>query len=513
MGLLGVSGCNKTKVSDRPGAPRNGVGGIGAVVATGTALDLRVTPDGKFGTYLVDAQKPRLDGIPPQMVIGELHLVALAGGESRKLGNGVTNVPGGYLFTGDSRWVLFLGGYNPINQSGELQAFDLQGNSAAKLGSEVSYVLASPDSKRVAFVDGGTLKVGPLPGGPFKAVSGEVSTVQFAPDGKRLFFKRRLSAAGGLFHIALDKDDVPHKLADQVGDYTISADSQEVAFAQRSEVARSTYDLFLASAPSMAPVKLAEGNNGFAFSPDGKWLARTEGGRPELLGDLFLGPAKGGPGRKVGERVQDFSFSPDSKSLAYLELYDVSARAGLLGVVAVVDGKPKRIGDRCPNYTWGVNGNEILFLSRFLKPIYSVDLMLYRMGEDQPTKVNPGVFGYGFTAGNGSAIFRTNCIRNARSCDLFQLDLSQPKATPKKILEGIYSFKSAEKSSRILVSYARLQGDSYDVAVFNPQTGQRKTLDQVVRLPAVFTDAEGSRVAYIVEDRSRPGVYVADQLP
>ena len=98
------------------------------------------------------------------------------------------------------------------------------------------------------------------------------------------------------------------------------------------------------------------------------------------------------------------SFSPDSKSLAYLELYDVSARAWLLGVVAVVDGKPKRIGDRCPNYSWGANGNELLFLSRFLKPIYSVDLMLFRMGEEQATKVNPGVFGYGFTAGNGSAM-------------------------------------------------------------------------------------------------------------
>ncbi len=77
------------------------VGGLpvlGKQVAQGDGIDLRVTPDGKFATYLLDAQKPRLDGIPPVMRLGALYAVSTAGGEPRKLGAGVTNMPGGYLF-------------------------------------------------------------------------------------------------------------------------------------------------------------------------------------------------------------------------------------------------------------------------------------------------------------------------------------------------------------------------------------------------------------------------------
>ena len=51
------------------------VGGLGKQVAQGDGIDLRVTPDGKFATYLLDAQKPRLDGIPPVMRLGALYAV------------------------------------------------------------------------------------------------------------------------------------------------------------------------------------------------------------------------------------------------------------------------------------------------------------------------------------------------------------------------------------------------------------------------------------------------------
>ncbi|MHB8875674.1 MAG: gliding motility protein [Myxococcaceae bacterium] len=506
-----LSGCSKPK--DR-GASQ-GVGGVGRPLVTGAALDLRVTPDGQFATYLAQAEKPRLEGIPPQMVLGELNVAPTAGGASRKLGNGVTNVPGGYLFSPDSRWVLFLAGYNAANQSGELSAADLKAPEAEKvrLGGEVSYTLTSPDSKQVAFVDRAVLKVGPLPGGPFKEVAGEVSTAQFSPDSKTLYFKRRLTAAGGLYFVTLGKDDAPRKLADQVGDFAISPDSQNVAFAQRSDVVRSTYDLLFARMPDMKPTRLALGTGGFAFSGDGKWLARTEGSRPELLGDLFVGPAGGGPGEKVGVRVQDFSFSPDSAAIAYLELYDISARAGLLGVASAPVWKGKRVGERCPNYSWGADGRFVAFLSRFLKPLYSVDLMLYPLGDEAAFKVNTGVFGYGFGPKNAYLLFRTSCIRDGRACDLYKVDLAKPKDAPKKIIEGIFSFKTSEQGDRVLVSYARTKGEYYDTAVFNMKTSERKTLEQFIRLPAMFLDEQGSKVAYIVGEHERAGVYVADQVP
>jgi hypothetical protein len=511
-GLVALGGCSKPKGGSGGG---QAVGGMGKALVTGVAVDLRVTPDGKFAAFLLEAEKPRLEGIPPQMMLGELNVAPTGGGAPRKLGTGVTNVPGGYFLSADSRWALYLAGYNAASQSGELFAADLANPAGERqrLGGNVSYMLLSADSKQVAFVDQAVLKVGALPAGPFKDVAGEVSTAQFSPDGKTLYFKRRLTAAGGLYFVDLGKTDAPKKLADQVGDFAISPDSMNVAFAQRSEVVRSTYDLLFARQPDMKPTKLATGTGGFAFSPDGKWLARTEGSRPELIGDLFVGPASGGPGEKAGVRVQEFSFAPDSAAIAMLELYDISARAGLLTVARAPDWKGKRVGDRCPNFTWGADGKYVAFLSRFLKPDYSVDLMLYTLGDDAAVKVNRGVFGYGFGPKNAFLVFRSNCIREGRACDLLQLDLAKPKEPPKKLVEGIYSFKMAESGDRLLLSYARTQGELFDAAVYNLKTGERKTIEQGVRLPAMFLDDAGTKVAYIVLERSRAGVYVADPVP
>ncbi|HEX4622689.1 MAG TPA: gliding motility protein, partial [Myxococcaceae bacterium] len=85
---------------------RAGVGGLGTAVAQMKATDLRVTPDGKVALYLADPRRPALQGLPPQLVLGELFEVPTTGGAPRKLGNGITNAPGGYLTSPDSHWAL-----------------------------------------------------------------------------------------------------------------------------------------------------------------------------------------------------------------------------------------------------------------------------------------------------------------------------------------------------------------------------------------------------------------------
>jgi len=166
-----------------------------------------------------------------------------------------------------------------------------------------------------------------------------------------------------------------------------------------------------------------------------------------------------------------------------------------------------------PNFTWGSNGHFLAFLSRFTKPVYSVDLMLYLAATDETLKVNQGVFGYGFTSDNGQLLYRTNCVREGRACDLLGLELSKPKETSKKLLEGVFSFKPSEVSGRVLISYARMDSQLYDVAAYNLKTGVRKTLEQSIALPALFAAKDGSKVAYIVAERERAGVYVAEQVP
>ncbi|HEX8439441.1 gliding motility protein [Archangium sp.] len=520
---LALVGCKRgdAKGSEGKGSARAGaaVGGQGVMLAEGPAEDLRITEDGQFATYLQKTHKPTVEGIPPQMRLGTLYVVPVAGGVPRRLGDGVTNVPGGLLFTPDSKHVVYLTGYNLANQSGALHVLALTEPTAEpqKLGDAVSYFLPSPDGTKLAFVDGGVLKLGALPAGPFRQVAGEVSTAGFSPDGTMLFIKRKLAAAGGLLAIAVEgepgKQAEPRKLADQVGDYVLSPDSKRVAYQVRSTAVPGTYDLYVAELPALTGRKVATGTSAFAFSPDSRWLARTEGSKPELLGDLFVGPASGEPGRKVGERVKDPSFSPDSKALGFLAKYDLPAGAGLMGVVTLPDGEPKLVGSRVPNFVWGKDGTHVAFLSRFLKPIYSVDLMLYRVGAEKAEKAHPGVFGYGFTPESKALIFRSNCIREGRSCDFKALDLPlAEQAQPRTWMQGIFSYKLSGDGNRVLATSARIDSDAYDVAVYDVKTQARKTLDQGVQVPAYFAGPEDSLAVYILKG-SNAGVYVAPAKP
>jgi len=492
-------------------APNRGApdAGQGLLLAAGRAADLRVTPDGRHASFLLNGQKPRLDGIPPQMLLGQLHVVPVEGGDPRKLGEGVTNVPGGLLFTPDSKHVLFLTGYNPASQSGALTVASLEDakQEPTVLGSAVSYMLPSPDGSQLAFVDAGRLKLGPLPTGPFTDVAAEVSTAQFTPDGKTLLIKRRLTAAGGLAAVSVDKpEEAPRKLADQVGDYTVSPEGQRVVFQVRSESVRGLYDLYLAELPALKPKRLAVASSAFAFSPDGKWLGRTENGKPDVPGDLYVGPATGGAGRKLGDRVEKFAFAPDSQAVGFLEKYDSTAGAGLMAVASLPDGAPKQVGGRVPNFLWGEDGRYVAFLSRFLKPEYSVDLMLYPLGAEKAEKVHKGVFGYGFMPGNTQVVFRSNCIRNGRSCDFKALGLPR-NGEPQTWMQGIFSYKLSSDGQRVLATYARMDSDTYDVAVYDVKTQARRTLDQGVQVPVSFAGKDDSRALYIISQGPKAGVY------
>jgi len=514
--LASLGGCKRKEPgSGSPADPPRGAPAVpearGTLLVKGAAADLRVSPDGKFASYLLETRKPAVDGIPAQMLAGDAWVVSTSGGEPRKLGKGVTNAPGGLLFTPDSRAVLFVSPYDPRQQMGPLHALSLAEPQAepVRLGEAVTYVVPSADGAQLAFVDAGVLKLGPSPRGPFRDVAGEVSTAQFSPDGKTLYFKRQLSAAGGLNAVSVSGTGAPKKLGEQVGDYAISPDSRRVAFQVRSREVRGTFELMVASLPALEPVQVAKGTANFAFSPDGHWLGRNEGGRPELVGDLFVGPATGGAGKKIAERVMDFAFAPDSKAVAYLDHWDEGARAGLMGVAALPAGVHKRLGGRAPNFAWGADSQYVAFLSRFLKPMYSVDLMLYRMGEDAAVKAQPGVFGYSFTEKNESLLFRAGCVRNGRECELQSIPLPRKEGPPETWVSKLFTYRPSEDGTRYLATFARMDSETHDLAVFDVKTRTLKRVDQGTQLPALFAAKDGSKLVYLITRGDRAGVYTS----
>ena len=501
--------------------------GVGVAVAPGRASDVRLTPDGTVALYLLEGKKPLLDGISPQMLVGPLRAVRLDGSGDRELGEGVTNVPGGFVLSRDSAWVAFLASYNPASQTGTLTLVDLRDpkRDPSRVAEGVSYVAFSPDSRWLAFAAGGVLRAGPVGEGPYADVAGEVALAEFAPSSAYLVARRKGSAGGALLKVEAGRWQAPKKLADEVGDFAISPDSTRVALGVRSPRVPAAYDLFVASAPQFAPARVADSAGAFAFSGDSTQLARIQNQPPgpDQLGDLYVGPADGTGARRLATGAHEFVFAPDSRAIAYLARYRMQAHAGTLGVAALPDGAPKELGDLVPNCGWSPDGKSLAFVERFLRPIFSVDLMLYRLGEPSAVKVQQGVYGYGFSADGQRLLYRTACVRDGRACDFYARELGTPLGTDdagvleakgKKVAEGVYGyFKSAEKGERVLVTFARIDSPLYDVGVVNLRTGKYKTVEERTLLPPLFANGEGTKVVYAVASRARPGVYVADQVP
>ena len=83
----------------------------------------------------------------------------------------------------------------------------------------------------------------------------------------------------------------------------------------------------------------------------------------------------------------------------------------------------------------------------------------------------------------------------------------------KKILEGIYTFKCSDDEGRLVVSYARVDVQAFDLAVYNLKSGQRRTLAREIQLPPLFAAGDGSKLIYLAGNKRQAGVYLADQLP
>lgn len=514
LSVVGAAACSKKK----PAAAL--VGGVGVRIAAGLTTDLRISPDNKVAAYLKEAQKPRLEGVPPTMRVGELWVVPTAGGaEPKKLGNGVSNFPGGYLFTPDSKWVLELVGYNASAQAGELDIAPSDGSAdAQKLGSRVTYMVPSPDSKWVAFVDEGILKLGPLPAGPFRDVNGEVANAEFSPDSGLLFFKRKQSAGGSLLAVKVaDPKEQPKKLADLVGDYRLSDDGKRIAFASKASPSDRGFRLYLAETATLKDKKVGDNVFAFKFSSDSKWLARLEGSSPEAGGDFWVSPADGsGAGKNFGANVRDFAFSPDVKKIAWRQNYvpEHAEGYGDVQMAELPEGAPRRVGNRARSFEWSPDSMAIAFAFDVVKPIRSVNLYLWRVdGDGQAVHVKDWVYDYDFTPQSDRVIFRAECVREGRACNLLSVSVANPKEPPKKLVEGVFGFRLSADGSRVLYTYARMQGELYDTGVLNLKSGEFKTLDQQIRMPPYLLNDSGTQVAYLIAERQREGVYVADKVP
>ncbi|MGV3619190.1 MAG: hypothetical protein ACO1OB_00155 [Archangium sp.] len=539
VALVALAGCKEKKntngdaksviarVKQEKNAARVPV--LGTRVLEGEAQDLRAAADGTVVTVLLDAQKPTIQGVPPPMRLGQLWAVSTKGGGAQKLGNGVTNMPGGWMFSPDSRWILFSAGWDPRKQEGELFAQDtlkLDGERV-RIAPAVTYYVPSDDGSMVAYVQDGVLHAGKLPNGPFPQLAGDVSTAEFSADGRYLYFKRKFAAAGGLYQVDLKAArPEPVRILDQVTEYTVLRSGKHVVVNARATPADSTLELHVFDVATLKGRKLSDDAQRYRISRDGQFIAwRDSTGGPDK-GVLRLSPTAGGEARELGKQVNDFDFSPDGKRFVFRDNYrelalggrDASRedtklveRVGDLTLVQMPDGAPVLLARQSPNFLFAPGSSTLAYTARIDRPEVTRRLYLLPEGVEKGIALKDWLYEYQFAQTGDVLYFRSECLREGRACDLNSIS-TKPAADekPKKHAESTFSFRLSADGKRALVAIAHLTDLTYDIALRNFETNEQKVIDQYVQWPAILLPTGG--VAYLVDEKNRPGVYVANSL-
>jgi Tol biopolymer transport system component len=489
--------------------------GTGRSLAATAARRATVSPDSRAVAFVSEVAPPPEREAPDGVFQGVLVTMPLAGGAPRQLGGGVTTLEDGYRFSPDGKWIAYLQGFRFRDQSGNLNLAAMPLGDPRPIAESARYYKFSPDGRFLGFVAQGEMRLLDLSGTSSRKVTSDASTFEFSEDSKWLLVRRPSAAGGSLLLAEVEPPSVPKKLADNVGEYEFSPDATLMAFTSRVGGPADPYSLFVGSVQG-TPRKVADNVSTFLFSPDNKYLAFIGGmGMKKALGNLVVAPAAGGPPIQIGENVVEYRWAPSSQAIGLRESHeDKSGRTWeSFRVATMPSGTTRHTENGVPNFVWSSDGAFVAFLKRVTKPSYSVDLYLLDVaGEAGPRVVEAGVFGYQFAPGDHQIWYRTHCVRNGRECDLMSASVSDAAVLPVRLVQSIWNFKPSADGERLLVTYPRLDTEeAADLGWMDLKAKQPSRGIDIYTLPgAVFVGETASQVVYLVSERKREGVYIAD---
>ncbi len=515
-----LGGCKKP-----PSKPK----GIGRQLVPVAARNLALAADGQTLVFVGEIAPSPEKEVPEGIFQGVLTTVPIAGGVPRQLGGGVSTLEDGYRLSPDGKFVAYLQGFRFREQAGNLNVAPLPTGEARAVASGAKYYKFSPDGRWLGYVAGGEMRLLDLSApaaapGADRLVATSAATFEFSKDSKHLLVRRPIAAGGDLLLAKVEGGAEPQKLGELVGDYAFSADSSKLAFTARKGGPSKPYGLFLG--PVGGPYEsVGEGVASFAFSNDSRWVAFTDGmGERQSTLNLQLVPAVGGPPKRVGDNVGEYRWSPNSQAVALRENNEDKGKRWTAIKIAKVPGvvvhtstwSPHEKMDKIP-MVWSGDGNNLAFVHLVPKPSPTVHLYQVPATGGEARVVADWVFGFQYSPDSRELWYRTNCTRAGRECELLASSASDPAAPPRKLALGINTFKPNAKGDRLLLTYARSDTKAnaseapadlgwIDLNAKVPSKG----VDQYVMPGAAWADEAGSRAIYIVGERKREGVYVAD---
>jgi len=495
LALVGL-GCARKE------APR----GLGRRVVEGEVLALRASPDGAWLALLHRCAPVKDRTLPPGTASCDLAVVPAAGGEARRVARGVTTLAPGFAWSATGHALAALDGYDHAEARGALVVW--ADGEPRRVAGGVSFYALDRAGARAGFVSGGQLFLAPVAGRDAEAVAGaeRVTTFEFGGGDGVALLARRAGAAGGDLLAVSGRGTV--SVATQVRDYGFAGDGARFAFTAGAAQA-------LAVATPAAPrpaATLGRAVQSFLFSPRGDAIAYVADAAPGRQGDLWVASLPAGAPVRLAQRVGEPRWSGDGSRLAWLQDYDPRSRAGVLGVGGP-GLKPASVARNVSDFDLTSDGAWVAYLVHETAGGYSVDLGLARVGGGgKPATVSRGVFGFSFSPDGRWLYYRTACIREAEACDLDKVAVAPQGAKAERVAEGVKSFEYAPgRPDRLLVSWARKDRVALALALW--EGGKLTALDTYARPgSAQFLGGDPGRLAWVVVEAKRAGAYVA-QVP
>jgi hypothetical protein len=513
-----IAGCTPSKKGE-PGP------GLGRAVFEGPVRALVPSPDGAALAFLDRCEEVNVRFLPPRTARCGLRVVPSAGGAAVEVASGVTTLPEGVAWRPDGKALAAMADYDHAAAAATLVLW--QGGAARTLAGGVTFHGFGRHGE-LGLVAGGRLAV-MLPGdaaprpvaGAERIASFDLSPAELPGCGRdgaplvRLVARRTQAAGGELLFAGCALERLEPLERGQVGDYGFARASPSLAYTVREKAGAGGGAALrlVRSAGRIATTELGTGAQAFAFGPDGEAVAFVADAAPGRQGNLHLAA----PGRKdavLGREVGEFRWAAGAPRLAWLERYDPRVRAGTLGVGGP-DLPARTVAPNVSDVELSPDGGHVAFLQHTTRGGYSVDLGLARVAapaDERPAVVARGVFGFGFSPDGGWLYYRTRCVRNAEACDLERIPAAglAPGARPELVAEGVKSFEfDPHDPGRLLLGWQRTDLVALDVGVWT--RGRLTRVDAGV-LPgsARFLAPDSRRLAYVVVQPRRQGVYVAD---
>ena len=487
--------------------------GLGVRRAAAAARDLAATADGAWVAWLDGCADARARSLPLGTATCDLRVVPATGGDPVLVAQATTSLPGAVLASPTGAEVAAVAGYDYAVGAGTLVVWRA-GAGPRALAEGVTFHGYGPDGT-LGYIAGGELYLATPGGAPAKVagVSGATSFELAGPgEGLAALVRRRGVSGGELLAVPPRSDSgaVPAAVpvAGKVGDYGFGRGRLYAFTRMEADGAR----LELSEArPAARPTPLAKAVRVFAFAPQGEAIAYVAEASPGKQGNLHV-RAAGGAERALAREVGEFRWAARAPRLAWLEEYDPRVRSGTIGAGGL-DAPRRTFGKNVSDLELSADGRFVAFLQHSTRGGYSVDLLLADVTAPEgtaPRRIAQGSFGFSFSPDGKWLYYRTRCERNGEACDLERTEVAAPAAKPELVAEGVKSFEYAPHApGRLLLTWKRMDRDALDVGVWEP--GRLVRVDTHVRPgSARFLGRDARRLAYVVVQEKRAGVYVAE---